>query len=382
MVNGSPVTRLPAGAEDFSWASTGAGQAVRATQLSTSSVAAVRASGSTPPVRVVGGRRPWARWVQVVALYAVMVAAVVTVVFLLPRLMPGDPLQSLEDPTSGSFLSDPQVREKVSAYYGLDQPLGTQYLTYLSGLLHGDFGWSIGQNVAVRGLIAERLPWTLLLTGCALILSSTLSFLAGVTAAWQRGKLVDRGLIALLSAGRTVPEYAVAGLLLTCFAVLLPVFPLSGAQASFVSYDTAFAAVGDVLQHLALPLAALTIGLAGRNFLIVRNATVATLGEDYMVLGRAKGLSRRRLKYGYSGRNALLPFVTALGTQAGFAVSGSLFTETVFAYPGMGTLMNSAVSARDYPVLQSSFLVLAVMVLAANAIVELFYRRVDPRVGR
>lgn len=336
----------------------------------------------TSSIRVIPRRRPWIGHVRVLALYAVTLWAVVTVVFLLPRLMPGDPLQNLEDPTSGSFLADPQIREKVSAYYGLNRPLGSQYLSYLSGLVHGDFGWSIGQNVPVQGLIADRLPWTLLLMGCALTLSSTLSFLAGVSAAWQRGKVVDRGLIALLSAGRTVPEYAIAGLLLTCFAVLLPVFPLSGAQTSFVSYDSPFAAVGDVLQHLALPLTALTIGLAGREFLIVRNATIGTLGEDYMVLGQAKGLSQRRLKYRYSGRNALLPFVTALGTQAGFAISGSLFTETVFAYPGMGTLVNSAVTARDYPVLQSVFLVLAVVVLAGNLLVELLYRRVDPRVER
>jgi len=317
-----------------------------------------------------------------VALYAVTLWAVVTVVFLLPRLIPGDPLQSLEDPTNGSFLSDPQVRERVSAYYGLNQPLVNQYLSYLSGLVHGDLGWSISQNVPVRGLIASRLPWTLLLMGCALTLSSMLSFIAGVNAAWQRGKLADRSLIAVLSAGRTVPEYAVAGLLLTCFAVLLPVFPLSGAQTSFVSYDTPFAAVGDVLRHLALPLTALTIGLAGRKFLIVRNATNTTLGADYMLLGRAKGLTQRRLKYRYSGRNALLPFLTALGTQVGFAVSGSLFVETVFAYPGMDTLTNDGVTARDYPVLQSSFLVLAVVVLAANLVVELLYRRVDPRVQR
>lgn len=340
---------------------------------------AVPSPSSTRPA---ARRRPWAGHLRVVLLYAFTLWAVVTVVFLLPRLIPGDPLQSLDDPASGNFLSDPQVRERVSAYYGLDRPLFGQYLSYVSGLLQGDLGWSIAQNVPVRGLIAGRLPWTLLLMGCALALSSSISFIAGLNAAWHRGKLADRGLIAVLSAGRTVPEYAIAGLLLTCFAVALPVFPLSGAQTSFVSYDTPFAAVGDVLSHLALPLAALTVGLAGRKFLIVRNATIATLGEDYMLLGRAKGVSRRRLKYRYSGRNTLLPFLTALGAQVGFAVGGSLFVETVFAYPGMGTLTNDAVTARDYPVLQGSFLVLAVVVLAANLVVELLYRRVDPRVAR
>lgn len=159
---------------------------------------AVPSPSSTRPA---ARRRPWAGHLRVVLLYAFTLWAVVTVVFLLPRLIPGDPLQCLDDPASGNFLSDPQVRERVSAYYGLDRPLFGQYLSYVSGLLQGDLGWSIAQNVPVRGLIAGRLPWTLLLMGCALALSSSISFIAGLNAAWHRGKLADRGLIAVLSVG-------------------------------------------------------------------------------------------------------------------------------------------------------------------------------------
>lgn len=327
-------------------------------------------------------RRLWSGHLRLVCLYAFTLLAVATFVFILPRLMPGDPLQSLDDPTSGTFLSDPQVRARVSAYYGLDQSLPTQYFAYLSDLFHGNLGWSIAQNVTVSQLIGNRLPWTLLLMGCALLIASTLSFVAGINAAWHRGKAVDRSLIALLSTGRTVPEYATAGLLLTCFAVVVPILPLSGARTSFATYSNPLAAVGDVFAHLVLPLTALTLGLAGRKFLIVRNAAISTLGEDYMLLGRAKGLPRRRLKYRYSGRNSLLPFVTALGAQVGFAVGGSIFVEAVFVYPGMGTLVYDAVNARDYPVLQGSFLVLAGVVLLANLAVELLYPKVDPRVRR
>lgn len=308
--------------------------------------------------------------------------AVTTFVFLLPRLMPGDPLQGLDNPDSGTFVYDPQVRARVAAYYGLDQPLISQYGAYLSGLAHGNLGWSISQNTPVDTLIVARLPWTLLLMGSALVLSSTISFLAGVSAAWRRGGTVDRALIVSLSAARAIPEYALASLLLVCFAVLIPAFPQAGAQTPFARYPSMLAAVADVLRHLVLPLLALTLGLAANKFLIVRNTAISTLGQDYMLLARAKGLPVRLLKYRHSGRNVLLPFMTALGVQAGFAVGGSLFVEAVFAYPGMGSLIDAAVTGRDYPLLQGSFLVLAVVVLVANLVVELAYGAVDPRVAQ
>jgi peptide/nickel transport system permease protein len=308
--------------------------------------------------------------------------AVVTLVFLLPRLMPGDPLQGLDNPDSGTFVYDPQTRAMVAAYYGLDQPLISQYGSYLADLVHGDLGWSISQNMSVAALMAGRLPWTLLLMGSAVALSSTISFLLGVTAGWRRGGLLDRALIVSSSAARAVPEYAMASLLLVGFAVLIPLFPLAGGQTPFARHATPFAAAADVLRHLALPLAALSLGLAGNKFLLVRNSVIATLGEDYMLLARAKGLPRRLLMYRHSGRNIMLPFITVLGVQIGFAAGGALFVEAVFAYPGMGTLVYSAVTARDYPLLQGTFLVLAMVVLIANLVVELAYGAVDPRVTR
>ncbi len=137
----------------------------------------------------------------------------------------------------------------------------------------------------------------------------------------------------------------------------------------------------DIFNHLVLPMTALTLGLAANQFLIVRNSVISTLGEDYMLLARAKGLAPRLLKYRHSGRNALLPFLTAFGVQMGFATSASLFVENVFAYPGIGTLVSTAVTARDYPLLQGVFLLLALVVIAANFIIDLAYKWVDPRVG-
>lgn len=339
-----------------------------------------RQNGPGAPAAARAGTRP--RTLRTIGLYAVTLWAVATLVFFLPRLLPGDPLRAMDDAESSSYVYDDQARAKVAAYYGLDQPLATQYGRYLSDLAHGDLGWSISQNTPVSTLMRQRLPWTLLLTGSALGLSAGLGFLAGMTAAWHRGRLGDRVLIAAVSTVRAVPEYAIASGLLILFAVTVPLFPQAGAQTAFAQYSSPWQAVTDVLAHLVLPLTALTLSLLANKFLLVRNCVIATLGEDYMVLARAKGLSRRALKYRHSGRNALLPFVTALGIQAGFAVGGSLFVETIFAYPGVGSLVEQAVTSRDYPLLQGSFLLLAVVVLLVNLAVELTYNRLDPRVGR
>ena len=325
-------------------------------------------------------RRRRVAYARTVALYVITLWAVVTLVFALPRTLPGDPLRRLDDPESTTFVFDESVRQRVAAYYGLDRPLLAQYRSYVSGLLKGDFGWSISQNQSVSRLMSQRLPWTLLLTGGALAVSSAISFLAGVTAAWNRNKLGDRALIVVLSAARAIPEYAVAVGLLIAFTVTYKLFPQAGARTAFAEYGSSWEAVTDVLAHLALPLTALAAGLTANKFLIVRNTVIATLGEDYMLLARAKGLSRRLLKYRHSARNALLPFVTALGVQAAFAVGGSLLVETVFNYPGMGTLVDRAVTGRDYPLLQGIFVLLALVVLVANLLVELVYTRLDPRV--
>lgn len=302
-------------------------------------------------------------------------------VFLLPRAIPGDPLSALEDPDSGYFITDPEVREQVLAYYGLDGSLPEQYVRYLGGVATGDFGWSIARNAPVAGLIAGHLPWTLLLMGLALGLSATASFVAGILAAWHRGRGGDRLVLVLFTAVRGVPEYALAALLLIGLAVLIPLFPLYGAYTPFAQYESLLERLVDVGSHLVLPLAALTISLLGTKFLLMRNTVLSALGDDYMLLARAKGLPTRVQQFRHAGRNALLPFLTVMGMQVAFAAGGSVFVETVFAYPGMGSLILEAVEARDYPVLEAVFLALAVIVLVANLAIELLYRRLDPRVG-
>ena len=314
-------------------------------------------------------------------LYAITLVAVVTLVFLLPRMMPGDPLSALEDPDAGYFISDPEVRERVLAYYGLDGPLHRQYLGYLGSVATGDLGWSVSRNAPVARLIGAHLPWTLLLMGLALGLSAAVSYVAGIIAAWYRGRGADRLVLLTLTALRGVPEYALAALLLIGLSVLLQVFPLFGAYTPFAEYGSVFEQIGDIAYHLALPLTALTLSMLGTTFLLVRNTAVSELGQDYMLLAKAKGLPVRRQQFRHVGRNALLPFLTVTALQVGTAAGGSVFVEAVFAYPGMGVLILDAVEARDYPVLEAVFLALAITVLVANFVIEAVYRRLDPRVG-
>ncbi|MDP8930239.1 MAG: ABC transporter permease [Actinomycetota bacterium] len=317
--------------------------------------------------------------VRVLFVYAVTALALVSVIFVLPRAMPGDPLSAVIDPESGVFFASPEVRARLEAYYGLDRPLPEQYVSYLASIARGDLGWSISRNAPVRQLVVAHLPWTLLLMGSALALASVVSYLAGVTAAWRRGRVDDRLVIVVMTGLRAVPEYALASALLIAFAVLVPVFPLAGGRTVFARHASWLHSTVDVAHHLALPLVALTLSLMGTKFLLVRNTVIGVLGQDYMLLARAKGLPQRLLKYRHAGRNALLPFLTVLGVQAAFAVGGTIFVEAVFAYPGMGTLILEAVEARDYPVLEAVFLTLAATVLLANLAIDLLYQRLDPR---
>ena len=313
--------------------------------------------------------------------YLLALWVVLTLNFLLPRLLPGDPLAALLDPESADYVFDPEVRAALEAYYGLDRPLLAQYTDYLKGLLTGDLGQSIRLNRPVSELLAAHLPWTLLLTGTALGLASLLGLLGGAEAAWKHGSAADRLLTAASVVAGNAPVYFVGMMLLIVFGAKLGWLPLAGGRTPFAHYDGPLAAAADVGQHLVLPALTLTLTLLGVQFLLVRNSVVGLLGEDFMLVARAKGLRTARLKWGHALRNALLPFVAHLAAHAGLAITGAVFIETLFQYPGMGRLIFEAVGARDYPVIQGVFLVVAVVVLTANLLADWLNARLDPRLG-
>lgn len=314
--------------------------------------------------------------------YCAAVVLLVTLNFALPRALPGQPLAALADPRSSTYVGDAERRAAVERYYGLDRPLAEQYGRYVTGLARGDLGTSIRLNVPVRTLLAERLPWTLLLGGSALLMATAAGLLAGIHSGWRSGRSSDRGLLAVFIALDNVPLFFVSSAAAYVFAVRLGWLPLSGGRTPFAESWGAVRQVVDVAHHLVLPAGILALQFAAFQFQVMRAGMVSELGSDHLTLGRSKGLSERVLKYRYAARNALLPTVTVLALQLGLVVTAAIFVESVFAYPGLGRLLFESVASRDYPTMQGVFLLLTVIVLSANLATELLYRRLDPRVTR
>ena len=318
---------------------------------------------------------PW----TVVGAYGVLVLLLVSLNFALPRALPGEPIAALSDPRSALYVGDDTRRAAVERYYGLDRPAGEQYGRYLAGLVRGDLGTSIRYNAPVTEVIWSRLPWTLLLLGSALVTATAVGMLGGVHSAWRRGRRADRRLLTLFLAIENIPVFFLASIAAYVLAVKLGWFPLSGARTPFSQSWSPLRQAADIAHHLVLPGTALTLQLMGFQYLMMRASMVTELGSDHLLLGRAKGLSERVLKYRYAARNALLPSVTVFALQLGFAVTAAIFVETIFAYPGLGSLMVESVAERDYPTMQGCFLVLTVLVVGANLLADVAYRRLDPR---
>ena len=322
--------------------------------------------------------RTRARW-GLLGSYALVVLVLVTLNFWLPRALPGQPIQTLSDPRSETFVADAGTRAELERYYGLDQPLPAQYATYIQDLATGDLGTSIRHHAPVADVLGGRIGWTLLLVATALVLGTAVGMLAGVHSGWRRGRPVDRRLVALFLALDNLPSFFLASLAAYVLAVRLGWFPLYGARTPFAESAGPLHELLDVAHHLALPATVLALQFLTFQYLVMRASMVGELGSDYLMLGRAKGMSDRVLKYRYAARNALLPAVTVAALHVPLAVTAAIFVETVFAYPGVGRLLFESVGDRDYPLMQGCFLVLSIGVVGANLLADLLYRRLDPR---
>lgn len=331
------------------------------------------ATRSTPP------RSRRRRWPATLASYLLMIFVLLTLNFFLPRAMPGDPIESLVSQGSDSFVFGEQARAELEEYYGLDRPLGTQYVDYLSRMARGDLGRSIVTNTPVRDEVGRRLPWTLLLIGSSIVLSSVIGLVAGIHSGWRRDRPIDRTMMTVLLAIREFPPFLLGSLLLFFFAVKLDWLPLFGARTPFSGSFGSLEQVLDIGRHALLPILVLTTGLTAGIYLTMRAGMVSELGSDHLLLGRAKGLRQRRLKYRYAARNGLLPVVSLTAVEIGFAVTVNVLVERVFSYPGLGGLMFESIGVRDYPTIQGTFLVFSVGIVTVNAVADLLYRRLDPR---
>jgi peptide/nickel transport system permease protein len=313
------------------------------------------------------------------ALYAFAAWAAVTLGFVLPRLMPGDPATTLLARLRGK-LSPAALAAMRDALGFADGSLAHQYAAYLRHLVHGDLGLSVAYYpVPVAEMIATGLPWTVGLAGSAVVVSFALGTLLGAVAAWRRGGWLDSVLPSLLALLGAVPYFWLAMLVLFVFGYGLGWLPLGHAYGLEREPSWSPSFIADVVRHAALPALTLVAATLGGWMLGMRNTMVALLDADFIKLAWAKGLPRRQILLRYAARNALLPNVTGFGMALGFVLSGSLLTEIVFSYPGLGYLLVQAVRNQDYALMQGLFLLITLAVLAANFLVDVTYVWLDPR---
>ncbi|GAA2524518.1 ABC transporter permease [Winogradskya humida] len=314
--------------------------------------------------------------------YVVALWAALTVNFVIPRLMPGDPVDLLLAKLGQRGSVTPETRHSIEVMLGTDtqQSLWSQYAGYLHNLAVGDLGVSVTFFPAsVTTIIGQTLPWTIGLIGLATVISFFVGVGLGTLAGWKRGSWLDN-VIPVTTMFQAVPYFWLALILLFALGSLWPVFPLNGGYDVYnvtPGWNGAF--LGSVLYYGTLPALTIILSSFGGWMLGMRNMMVSTLSDDYMVTAEAKGLRPGRIMRRYAARNAVLPSISGFAISLGFVVAGSIVTEAVFSYPGIGSALLQAVGGNDYALMQGIFLVITLSVLGANLLVDVLYSIIDPR---
>ena len=321
---------------------------------------------------------------RILQLVLVIVIAV-TINFLIPRLIPGDPIESaLQTRMAMSGTIDVNVQEVAASYrakFGLDRPLWQQYLTYWNDIFHLDLGVSLADfPQPVSSKVMGALPWTLGLLLTSTLIAFVLGTIMGALLAWPGAPKVLQAVVPPMMFLSAIPFFLLGLMLLAIFAAELRLFPPGG------GFDTAYIlrfdlpSVIDILYHAILPALALILGSVGVWMLGMRGMMVSVLGEDYITFAEAKGLSARRIFLRYGARNALLPQVTNLAFALGSVLSGAVLVEAMFNYPGLGGLLFAAIAGKDYFVIQGIMLMLVIALALALFIVDVLYPLIDPRI--
>ena len=314
------------------------------------------------------------RLIQVVVIFFI----ILTALFLLFRLAPGDPVDRMVDPTM-----TPEDAERLVAVLGLDQPLWTQYTVYVKNFFRGEFGSSFHYGQPVEKILWARLPNTILLFTTSILLSALVGIALGKIAAWRKGGKVDTWLTIGSLVTHTVFLPWLALLLIWIFSYRLGWFPITGiiSEEVWLDPDAGFLRKAlDVGYHMVLPLTTLFLIHFGASLLVMRSSMLDTLKEDYILTARAKGLTDKEVRNRHAARNAALPVVTGVGLSLAFSINGGALTETVFTWPGIGRELVFAVSHSDYPLAQAAFLLIAIVVLISNVVVDVLYAYLDPRI--
>jgi peptide/nickel transport system permease protein len=318
------------------------------------------------------------------ALFSIWLVATIT--FFVIRAMPGNAVDVLMEELTAQGVSPDDARNQAAALMGIDlnQPLSGQYLDYLNNVIHGDFGHSYrSAGLLVTKMIATVLPWTLFSVGLALLISFVLGIALGTIMAFKRDTWIDHLLSNLAAMLDAVSPYIIGLLAILFFGIiwkLVPIMEMRGAMSSGMKPGFTIAFLVDIFKHVRVLLLVYVLSSIGSWMLQMKSNTVATLGEDYVTVARARGLTDGRILTAYVGRNATLPLFTRLAISVGFIVGGSVLLETLFTYQGVGYLLAKSISQRDYPVMQGVFLVITISVVFANLLADYVYGWLDPRV--
>ncbi len=320
-----------------------------------------------------------------IVIFVATVLISVTVVFFVPRLVPGDPLGALLSniaAAGGGGSSSQALQEEYRERFGLDKSVGEQYLVYLGDLAQGDLGYSIANFPSrVSTLLGNAIPWTIGLLSVTTLISWLLGSLLGAVVGWsgRRARFLQ-ALVPVALLLYTTPYYILAIILVYLLAFQWAIFPLSGAYPAGTDPELSLGFIGEVIRYGTLPALSIVLVSLGWWFLSMRSLIISEQGQDYILWAEAKGLSRRRIFWTYAFRNALLPQTTGLALSLGHIVGGALITEVIFAYPGLGFLIYNSIRGLDFPVIQGSILLLVASVAVVNFALDLAYPLIDPRI--
>jgi peptide/nickel transport system permease protein len=319
-------------------------------------------------------------------LFLLIVLAALTLNFLLPRMLPGDPVQRIFHSLmgySGTFTGDSQaIVDRYNEKYGLNLPLWQQFFNYLGDLTRFDLGHSIQHFPAkVTSIIGVALPWTVVLLLLSSLISFTLGTVMGALIPWPGTPKAITGSVPGLMVLAALPPFLLGIVLIFLFIVVWPWFPAGGGITPGLQPGFNFEAIVSMVKHAAMPATALVFASTGFWALAMRGMTVSVLGEDYIMLARAKGIRKSRIFFRYGLRTAMLPQITALAMGLGNLVGGAILVEAIFAYPGVGTLLFQAIGAGDYFMLQGLSVVVIITTGVALLLLDLIYPLIDPRIG-
>ncbi|MDH7485108.1 MAG: ABC transporter permease [Anaerolineae bacterium] len=308
----------------------------------------------------------------------------ITVVFFVPRMVPGHPLAAVFSKLAamGGSLNAPELIEEYTRIFGLDRSLWEQYVSFLRELARGNLGYSISSFPShVSDLLKPAIPWTIGLLTVTTLISWILGSLIGAVVGWRGQKSrFFQALVPVALVLYSIPYYILAIILIFLFAFHWPIFPLPGPYSVGIERELSLEFVLDVLRHAILPALSIILVSLGWWFLSMRSLITSLKGEDYILQAEAKGLSDQRILWGYAFRNALLPQATGLAISLGHIVGGALLTEVIFAYPGLGSLIYSSIQGKDYPLIQGGVLLIILSVALANFLIDITYPLIDPRI--